>query len=433
VGASAFATPASGLAQWLAALAVVPLMACTTVAVLRHRLWDVEAFIARSAVYAVLTLAVVAAYLALVAVVGSRLGRGGSIVLAVVLVAVGLEPARTALQRQVNRLLYGQRDDPYAVLSALGQRLEGAAAAEPGGEALPGVARTVAEALRLPYAGVVVDGELVSSHGQRPAAVETVALAHRGVRVGDLEVGVRRGEAHIGDDDRRVLTDLARHLAGAANSLLLTRDLVESRQAIVTAREEERRRLHRDLHDDLGPALAALVLQLETAGDLVGRDPAAAEALLRRLSGHAREAVDVTRRIVADLRPPTLDELGLLGALRELAERFSSPALTVTADLEDPGRLPAALDVVLLRVAAEALANTARHSGARTCSLTLTARDDEVTLEVIDDGRGVRSGEPAGVGLGSIADRVAEVGGRSSIAAGDAGGTRVSVTLPRPR
>lgn len=177
LGASGFLAPGS-LAQWVAAAAILPLVTGTTVAVLRYRLWDVEAFIARSAIYGVLTLLVAATYLAVMGLVGAGLGAGGAPLLALVLVALGLHPARTAVQRQVNRLLYGQRDDPYAVLAALGQRLEGAAGTEPGGEALPRVARTVADALRLPYAGVVVDGKLVSSHGQRPKAVERIPLLH---------------------------------------------------------------------------------------------------------------------------------------------------------------------------------------------------------------------------------------------------------------
>lgn len=429
LGASGFLAPGS-LAQWVAAAAILPLVTGTTVAVLRYRLWDVEAFIARSAIYGMLTLLVAATYLAVMGLVGAGLGAGGAPLLALVLVALGLQPARTAVQRQVNRLLYGQRDDPYAVLAALGQRLEGAAGTEPGGEALPRVARTVADALRLPYTGVVVDGQLVSSHGQRPKAVERIPLLHRGEDVGELEIGVRRGEGRIGPGDRRLLGDLARGLAGAAHSLRLTRELLESRQAIVSAREEERRRLHCDLHDDLGPALAALVLQLETAHDLVRTDPDGAEALLRHLKGHARGTVDVARRIVTDLRPVNLDDLGLVEAVEELVARFQSSQLSVTTAMEDPGRLPAAVEVVLLRVAAEALANVARHSGASVCRVHLGVDAGWIGLEVVDNGIGIADGAPPGVGLRSMRERVTEIGGRCTVGRLAAGGTRVAATLP---
>jgi two-component system NarL family sensor kinase len=428
VGTMGFAAPPVA-SPWLAAAAILPLVAGTIVAVLRHRLWQVEAVIARSAVAAVLTLLVVATYLTVVWLAGARTGPAGAPLVALVVVAFGLQPVRVAVQRQVNRLLYGQRDDPYEVLAALGQRLEGAAGSGPGGEALPGVARTVAEALRLPYIGVVADGELVSAHGERPASVEAVPLVHGGEQVGALDIGIRRGESRLGPEDHRLLDDVARRLAGAVHNLQLTRDLVASRQAIVGAREEERRRLHRDLHDDLGPALASLVLQLETAHDLVASDPAAARALLRRLKGHARGTVDATRRIVTDLRPANLDELGIAGALDELAARFRSPQLSVSTVVEPSRPLPAAVEVVLLRVAAEALNNTARHSGASHCRLELRDLGAAVELRVEDDGTGVQASDVAGVGLHSMRQRVEEIGGTCSVERQTVG-TLVSAVLP---
>lgn len=428
VAVMGYVAPAAA-GPWLAAAAVLPLVAGTIVAVLRHRLWQVEAVIARSAVAAILTLLVVATYLTVVWLAGARAGPAGAPLVALVVVALGVQPVRSAVQRQVNRLLYGQRDDPYEVLAALGQRLEGAAGSRPDGEALPGVARTVAEALRLPYVAVMSDGQLVSAHGERPPAVVALPLSHDGQQIGALEVGFRRGENRIGPEDQRLLDDVARRLAGAVHNLRLTRDLVASRQAIVGAREEERRRLHRDLHDDLGPALASLVLQLETAHDLVTSDPVAAQTLLRRLRGHARGTVDATRRIVTDLRPANLDDLGLVGALEELAARFSSPQLSITTALEQSHPFPAAVEVVLLRVAAEALTNTARHSGASTCHLQLRDLGETVELCVDDDGTGIDPTVRAGVGLRSMHQRVAEVGGNCRIERRPVG-TRVSAVLP---
>lgn len=428
VAVMGFLAPAM-VAPWLAAAAVLPLVAGTIVAVLRHRLWQVEAVIARSAVAAILTLLVVVTYLTVVWLAGARAGPAGAPLVALVVVALGLQPVRVAVQRQVNRLLYGQRDDPYEVLAALGQRLEGAAATGPDGDALPGVARTVADALRLPYVAVVSDGHIVSAHGERPVSVAALPLSHDGQQIGALDVGLRRGENRIGPEDQRLLDDVARRLAGAVHNLRLNRDLLASRQAIVGAREEERRRLHRDLHDDLGPALASLVLQLETVHDLITSDPAAAQALLRRLRGHARGTVDATRRIVTDLRPANLDELGLVGALEELAARFSSPQLAVTTDLDQPHPFPAAVEVVLLRVAAEALTNTARHSGASNCHLQLRDLGASVELLVEDDGMGIDPSVRPGVGLRSMHQRVAEVGGICGIERQPVG-TRVSAVLP---
>lgn len=428
VGALGFVAPAP-VAPWVAAGAVLPLVAGTMIAVLRHRLWQVEAIVARSSIASIVALLVVATYFGVVWLAGAQLGSGGAPLLALVVVVLGLQPIRLAVQRQVNGLLYGQRDDPYAVLATLGQRLEGAASSEPGGDALPGVALTIGEALRLPYVGIVVDDELVSSHGQRPATVETLPLVHAGEQIGALEIGARRGEQGIGPGDRKLLRDVARSLAGAAHNLQLTRDLLFSRQAIVTAREEERRRLHRDLHDDLGPALAALVLQLEIAHDLIGDDPDGARALIRRLSGQTRETVDVTRRIVTDLRPANLDDLGLAGALQELAARFSSEQLSVATGLDEVGPLPAAVEVVILRVASEALTNTVRHSGASTCRLVLRDAQGAVELAVEDNGTGIEEPNTAGVGLRSMRERVEEVGGRFRVETLTPG-TRVSASVP---
>lgn len=428
MGALGFVAPPA-VAPWVAAAAVLPLVAGTMVAVLRHRLWQVEAVIARSSIASIVALLVAATYFGVVWLAGAQLGTGGAPLLALIVVVLGLQPMRVAVQRQVNRLLYGQRDDPYAVLATLGQRLEGAASSEPGGEALPDVALTIGEALRLPYVGIVVDDELVSSHGQRPATVEALPLVHAGDQVGALQVGARRGEQGIGPGDRELLRDVARSLAGAAHNLQLTRDLLFSRQAIVTAREEERRRLHRDLHDGLGPSLAALVLQLETAHDLVGDDPDDARALIRRLSGHARGTVDVTRRIVTDLRPANLDDLGLAGALEELAAGFSSRQLSVATGLDDVGPLPAAVEVVILRVASEALTNTARHSGASTCRIVLRDVQGAVELTVEDDGTGIAQPNTVGVGLRSMQERVEEVGGRFRVERLTPG-TRVTASVP---
>lgn len=180
----------------------------------------------------------------------------------------------------------------------------------------------------------------------------------------------------------------------------------------------------------MGPALAALVLQLETAHDLVRTDPVGAEALLRHLKGHARGTVDVARRIVTDLRPVNLDDLGLLEAVEELADRFQSSQLSVTTAMEDPGPLPAAVEAVLLRVAAEALANVARHSGASVCRVDLGVEAGWIGLEVVDNGIGIVDGAPPGVGLRSMRERVTEIGGRCTVGRLAAGGTRVAATLP---
>jgi signal transduction histidine kinase len=209
----------------------------------------------------------------------------------------------------------------------------------------------------------------------------------------------------------------------------------------VTAREEERRRLRRDLHDGLGPALAGMALRAEAAGELVSRDPDVASRMLDDLRQEARGALADIRRLVYELRPPALDELGLVGAVRQQAERLTGSAepgadagATPTITVRAPDRLPelpAAVEVAAYRIAAEALANVVSHSGARDCEVRFS-HDGGLIVEVEDDGRGVPVDSRAGVGLTSMRERAAELGGTVEIAPGAVGGTRVRAWLPLP-
>jgi signal transduction histidine kinase len=242
------------------------------------------------------------------------------------------------------------------------------------------------------------------------------------------------GGCELSRADRAVLDRLARQAAVAVHSVLLARDVARARAAAATAREEERRRLRRDLHDGMGPALAALALQAETARDLLEVDPAAAGRLLDRLVPRLNEAVADVRVLVHDLRPPTLDELGLVGALEELANRFSRPGAPVRLRADALPVLPAAVDLAAYRIASEALNNAARHAGAATVELAVAVRDDALHLDVVDDGRGLTSAGPPGVGLRSMRERAEELGGVLQV--GDRAplpGTHVSAVLPLQR
>jgi signal transduction histidine kinase len=201
----------------------------------------------------------------------------------------------------------------------------------------------------------------------------------------------------------------------------------------VTAREEERRRLRRDLHDGLGPTLGSLTLKLDVAGDLVDEDPAAARAILRGLKEQARSAVADIRRLVYDLRPPTLDELGLVGAIRETAVQYDYDSLRVA--IHAPERLDdltAAVEVAAYRIAQEALTNVARHARATECTVSLAVEAGALHLEVRDDGRGLPQERSAGVGLASMHERAEELGGEFCVESSPEGGTAVWVRLPLP-
>ena len=409
-------------------LAVLPIPLALTVAVLRHRLWEIDRLVDRSLVYAGLTAAVAIAYVGIVALLGDQLGRRtGAPLVAAVVVAVGAQPLRERLQRSVNRLLHGDRDDPYLALRRVTESLEAAAGPE---RALPEVVAAVARALRSPYVAMESTELPPVAHGAPVDDVVDVPLVHQGQAVGLLRVGARSAGEAFAPSDLRLLDDLARQAATAAHAAQLQEHLQRSREAAVLGREEERRRLRRELHDGVGPALAAVALQLEALHGTLD-DPDRATALVDRTVDQLRATVGDVRRLVDDLRPPALDDLGLVGALAQEVHRFSGPALQVRLDAcDDLDGLPAAVEVAVFRIASEALANVARHSGAGTCTVSLRRTGDAVELAVVDDGSGIPPDWVAGVGLLSMHERAAELGGECTLGPGVEGGTTVRVTLP---
>ena len=303
---------------------------------------------------------------------------------------------------------------------------------------LPAIVETVAGALKAPHTAIFLKledrFETAAEHGQPTGSPLVLPLVYNNETVGRLEVSPRaKGEPYT-PADRRLLEDLARQAGVAAHAVRLTADLQRSRERLVTAREEERRRLRRDLHDGVGPRLAALTLKIETARNRLSHDPAA-EELLSDLAGRAHEAVDDVRRSVHALRPPVLDELGLVPALRETAVQYGGNALEVCVRApEDLPPLPAAVEVAAYRIAQEAMTNVVRHAGARHCrvDLSLEGESGSLSLRVEDDGRGPGGGP--GVGLSSMRERAEELGGTCTVERSAGGtGTTVVATLPLQR
>jgi signal transduction histidine kinase len=413
----------------LLSIALVPIS--MTIAVLRYQLLDIRLVLSRTVLYLVLSALVLGVYLGLVAVAGLVLadpGRGTAAVITL-LIAVGFNPVRVRLQRLVDRALYGDRVDPVRVVSRIGEQLAGGDERD--------VLRAVADALRLPYAAVLVDGVEWAAYGTAPVVTESIALEYRGLTVGRLVIGVRAGEAALARADRTALELLAAPLAVAARATRLSEELQRSREEIVSSREEERRRLRRDLHDGLGTALTGIAFQADAARNLVRSDPVRAEELLASLRNGAGEAIGDVRRLVYALRPPSLDELGLVGAIRRLVDRLDSGATSVTLSAPDTlPELPAAVEVAAYRIVLEALTNATRHARARTIEVTVRAVDDELEITVDDDGDATASWQP-GVGMVAMRERTAELGG-SLFAGPQATGGRVRACLPiagsnRPR
>jgi signal transduction histidine kinase len=438
-----FGQSTRGLPEAIVALTnllVIPSVPIATgIAILRYRLYDIDLLINRTLVYGALSVIVVALYVLVVGSLGALLQVQGSLfasLLATGLVAVLFAPLRDRLQRAVNRLMYGHRDDPYMVLSGLGERLETTLAPS---AVLPAIVESVAQALKLPYAAITLkrnaqgDSVKVAQYGKKSVGEPLiVALGYQQETVGELILSPRSPGESFSDSDLKLLGDLARQVGVAAHAVRLSADLQRSRERLVTAREEERKRLRRDLHDGVGPQLAALILKLETARNLLSHDPKTA-ALLAELSERVRATVSDVRRSVHALRPPALDELGLIPALREGATRYGQNGLRVSVEApESLPPLPAAVEVATYHIAQEAMTNVIRHAGASTCSIRIALDEeaDVLHLEVEDDGRGVGNDHKAGVGTHSMRERAEELGGRCTIEALPLRGTLVSVQLP---
>jgi two-component system NarL family sensor kinase len=414
----------------------VPLPAACLVAALRHGLWNVDVVISRSLAYACLMAVVLAVYTGVVALLGAVLGSTtGAPIVATAAVAVVVLPLHRRLVTLVNRLVHGEPEEPFAVLQRLGDRLaaaqDDATLAE---QVLPDVVAGVARALRLPYVAIQLSDGTEVSRGDRPSAVAQLPLVYAGADVGRLVVAARPGGT--GGGDSRVLAALAEQAAVAVHTVVLAREVRRSRELAVSAREEERRRLYRDLHDGLGPSLAALALQVETARDLVGTDADRAGRLLDRVGAHLKDTVVEVRSVVHGLRPPALDDLGLADALRELAGRFDGPlSIDMSVEVtEDAGsELPAAVEVAAYAITGEALANAARHARAGTASVRLEREGGWLVVRVTDDGCGLRADARPGVGLVSMRRRAEELGGTLDVSGagdGERPGTVVTARLP---
>jgi signal transduction histidine kinase len=246
---------------------------------------------------------------------------------------------------------------------------------------------------------------------------------------GDREVGsvgVRpQPGRRLRRDEERILRELGRHAGLAVDSVRLATEVAEHHRTVVAAREEERRRLGRELHDDLGPTVAGLSMQLGALRPLVRTDPDAVVARLARLEESAAAALADIRRVAHELRPPVLDQVGLGRAVLQVAESLD---VCVAEEVVEHGPLPAAVELAAYRITAEALTNVARHSGARTVRVSLRESGGCLVLVVADDGAGPGAG--SGLGLGTMRERAEELGGTFGVRRGDGGGTVVTAVLP---
>jgi signal transduction histidine kinase len=430
--------------MWWVSMLIIPVS--LTLSVLRYRLWEIDFVVNRTLVYGSLTAIVVVIYVLIVGGLGMIFQSQGSLLVALVatgLIAVLFQPLRAMVQKGVNRLVYGDRDDPVTALTRLGKQLEGTMAAE---DVLPTLVESVAESLKLPYSAIGLEGNagyhIAAEYGIPAAGVIDFPLVYQSEPVGRLSVAPRSPTESFNPADMRLLRDIARQAGAAVHSVQLTQDLQRSRQQLVTAREEERRRLRRDIHDGLGPSLAAHMLAIGSARAALTTDPDDADQLLAQLERDLDSTLNEVRRLVYNLRPPELDQLGLVGALTRYASQYSNGAASDDHRLKNDFSvqvqasdnippLPAAVEVAAYRITLEAINNVVRHAQARTCVVNLDF-SDALLLLIRDDGKGIAETVEAGVGLASMRERALELGGTCEVKTGPDFGTRIEAVLPLP-
>jgi two-component system NarL family sensor kinase len=344
----------------------------------------------------------------------------GTTALVGALAAMTFAPARTAMRGVVEEILFGVRLDPLGATTAVAGTL---------GDDPRRALQAIRESLNLPYAALLVDGTEVAVSGTSPGRTSTIVLDDLDPG-GTLVVGLRSGDHRLTGADVQVLGLTAPLLAQTLRARALAAEVVESRGRTIAAIEEERRRLRRDLHDGLGPRLSGVAFTSDAARNLVRSDPDAAEEMLRQLRADTVTAIEEIRAMVYAMRPPALDELGLVPALRQQAVGLRHPdggpvSVSVTADDLPP--LPAAVEVAAYRIVAEALANVARHSTSPTADVRIAATAEGLRLEVSDTG--LSGPWRPGVGLSSMRERANELGGTLEAGSGPAGG-RVAALLP---
>ena len=410
---------ATGVALTLAGAA---LPVAIGIAILRHQLFDIRLVLSRTLTYGALLTAVVTLYVVLLLAAQRVVGQTAAGVLAVAIIAVAVQPAYSVVQRTIERWVYGYRSDPAVALRRLGARLESADPLH----VVEAVSASVRDALKVERVWVSAsDAELPTD----PFTVQ-VPLVHREELVGQLVVEVPPGR-RLSAADTALLGDLARQAAVTVRAAQLAEDLQTSRSAIVSAREEERKRLRRELHDGVGPSLAAILLKLEAARSR--RDATSRDALLREIKDETKAAITEVRRAVDDLRPPAIDELGLAGAIGQRADSLATGDLVFEmCPAPNMPPLPAASEVAAFRIASEAMTNVARHSGATRCRVELRC-DRWLELTVSDNGVGADLTSAHGVGWASMVERAAELGGTCTIGARVEGGLVVHAMLPGGR
>ncbi|MFK7801115.1 MAG: sensor histidine kinase [Anaerolineae bacterium] len=434
----------SNLASWtLISLGGYFFPIAILIAILRYRVWNIDIIISRALIYGGLTLMIIAIYSITVGGFSLLFQTSGNFLVSLIatgLIAVVFQPLRERLQRWINRLIFGERDDPYTVISQLNQSLQATTVPQ---ETLTTIAQTIVDMLKLPHVALeLIDDDIqigLASVGKPVGTPLELPLTYQKENVGRLTVSPRTPNDPFNPQEEKLLADIAAQIGPVASATRLTMALQRSRENLVLAREEERRRIRRDLHDGLGPTLASQTLKLDSVLELMTEgDVNTAGRHLKELKGQTQQMVADIRRLVYELRPPALDELGLLQALRAHFGQSTGSrgqlTISIGAEPEPLPELPAAIEVAAYRTILEAVTNVVRHAKANNCNVQLSIEESNAVsrlhVSVEDDGIGLPEKRMSGVGLISMRERAEELGGRFAIKQNSAGGTQITSVFP---
>jgi len=409
---------------------------CLSIAVTRHRLWELNSFISQALVWGVMTAITISIFVLVVGGVGNLILSPSNPLLsaaATALVAILFQPARQRVQRFIDRYLFGLRDDPVTVISQITERNQSGQTPD---RILIEIVTTVGQSLKLPYVCVeLLDGNIIEQivvFGEPVSEITRLDLFHQQQPIGYLVVGARKPGEVFNAADLRLLEMISWQVAALGHILHLNSDLQRSRERLVQVAERERQRLQRDLHDGLGTELTAQMLKIGTARAQVYRQPERADALLEDVEQRLVESVGEVRRLIHNLRPPVLEQLGLLKALELVVNEHQQRAFDIQllAPVDLP-RLPPAVETAAYRIVQEAVTNVAKHARASWCRVELQL-DDALKVAIEDDGVGMSSDSLKGVGMNSMRERAEELGGHLLIAPRIPRGVRFEAVLPLP-
>lgn len=405
---------------------VVAFPVAVGIGMLRYRLFDIDLVINKTLVYGTLAALITGFYVAVVIGLGSLIGARSNLlpaIAATAAIAIGFQPLRQRLQRLANRLVFGSRATPYEVLAEFSRQV---AETYTGEDVLQRMARVLAEGTGAARAEVWVAGRRAASFGGGEGDEHRVDVSHQGEQLGSLLVVKRRGEPLTGHEEK-LLHDLAAQAGLVLRNVGLTQQLLlrleqlrASRQRLVRAQDEERRRLERDLHDGAQQHLVALKLQLALARS------APTPEVLAELEARADEALKTMRELARGIYPPLLQDRGLSAALEAQARRASIPVEVSSAGLD---RYPQEVEAAIYFCVLESLQNVQKHSSASRAQVELAERDGLLTFEVRDDGVGF-SAPPDGSGLTNLRDRLEALGGDLRVVSAPGQGTTVAGAVP---